>query len=69
MSNAANDRATLWKRINETTTPEQVVVIMRGQAHHYGVMSADQYAPGHSKLNAARNQCWDAFWDALYDRR
>ena len=69
MNKPSNERAILWQKINETTKPEQVVDIMRGQAPHYGIMFADQYAPGHSKLNAARNQCWDSFWDALYERR
>tara|TARA_Y100000310_G_scaffold323758_1_gene384621 strand:+ start:1817 stop:2020 length:204 start_codon:yes stop_codon:yes gene_type:complete len=62
------ERSELWKRIEESKTPEEVVEIMRGQVRHYGVMSVDQYRqPGHSKLMTARNRHWNTFWDAMDD--
>lgn len=60
------EREELWKRIEATNTPEEVMEIMTGQGEHYETMSTDQYRqPAHSKLMNARNQLWTKFWDAL----
>ena len=62
-----NSPEILWKKIGDSSGPDEVLEIMRGQSRAYSLMQGKQYHPCHRKLMTARNAC-PGFFAALNDR-